>query len=206
MDTDAAAHQLRRYYGETSEGVPRYSGARFESIAALNSDPNTLGPADFVAVSMLSVEVSGQAAIRLLGRDAPTISELLRQIPTDVDIVDVDTALLRAESPADELWYVLRRGQDGVGPTTTSKLMAAKRPRLLPIWDSFVERATGLGTLGYWEKMQYVLNEDHRLVWHWLGDLKAEVPEMPASVSELRMLDVLLWMSVEAVAARPLRA
>jgi hypothetical protein len=39
-----------------------------------------------------------------------------------------------------------------LGPTTTSKLLTAKRPRLLPIWDSFVEQATGMGTIDYWSK------------------------------------------------------
>jgi hypothetical protein len=86
---------------------------------------------------------------------------------------------------------------DGLGPTTTSKLLAAKRPRLLPIWDSFVEQATGLDTIGYWWKFQYVLADDQRLVSDWLYELRSLAPNMPDSIPELRILDVLLWMSVE---------
>jgi hypothetical protein len=92
---------------------------------------------------------------------------------------------------------VLRRGRDGLGPTTTSKLLAAKRARLLPIWDSFVEHATGLDTIGYWWRFQYVLADDQRFLWDWLRELRSLAPNMPESIPELRILDVLLWMSVE---------
>ncbi|MEE6139841.1 DUF6308 family protein [Mycobacterium sp. 050128] len=195
--TDAAVDRLQRYYEVDDKGRPRFTGSRFEEMAALNTDPNTLGPADFLAVSMLSVNVSAEAAIRLLGRDAALISELLGQLPVDVDIVDVDPHVLRGDSPAGRLWDVLRQARDGLGPTTTSKLLAAKRPRLLPIWDSFVAEATGLGTVGSWWKFQYVLNDDARSVWNWLGQLRALASNVPDSIPELRILDVLLWMSVE---------
>jgi hypothetical protein len=195
--TDVAVDYLQRYYSVYEDGQPRYSGSRFESMAALNSDPNTLGPEDFLAVSMLSVNVPAKAAIRLLGRDAAIVSQLLSQIPTDVDIVDADPQMLCAQSPAGQLWDVLRRSRDGLGPTTTSKLLAAKRPRLLPIWDSFVEQATGLGTIDYWSKFQFILIDDQRLVWEWLRELRPLASNLPTSIPELRILDVLLWMSVE---------
>ncbi|MDQ1306584.1 MAG: hypothetical protein QG671_2416 [Actinomycetota bacterium] len=203
-DTETAVIHLKRYYSEDDDGQPNYTGSRFESVAALNLDPDTLGPADFLAVSMLSVKVRAQAALRLMGRDAAEISRLLAKIPADVDIVDADPALLRGDSPAGQLWALLRRGRDGLGRTTTSKLLAAKRPRLLPIWDSFVEDATGLDTNGNWEKFRYVLTDDDRAVWDWLSGLRAEVPAVPSTVSELRILDVLLWMSVEAPLPEPL--
>jgi hypothetical protein len=170
-------------------------------MAALNIDPNTIGPEDFLAASMLSVNVPAEAAIRLLDRDAAIVSRLLDEIPTDVDIVDVDPSLLGGDSPAGQLWDVLRRGRDGLGPTTTSKLLAAKRPRLLPIWDSFVEQATGLDTIDYWRKFQYVLADDQRVVWTWLGGLRSLAPNVPEHIPELRILDVLLWMSVDGRAA-----
>ena len=197
-DTETAVVHLERYYSEGDDGQPSYTGSRFESVAALNPDPDTLGPADFAAVSMLSVTVPAEAALRLLGRDAAKINRWLAQIPVDLDIVDVDPASLRNDSPAGQLWALLRKGRDGLGPTTTSKLLAAKRPRLLPIWDTLVEEATGFDTTGYWEKFQYVLADENRAVWDWLGDLRTKVPAVPATVSELRMLDVLLWMSVKA--------
>ncbi|AGB21676.1 hypothetical protein Mycsm_01259 [Mycobacterium sp. JS623] len=195
--TDEAVDLLRRYYATFDGGKPRYTGSRFEAFAALNNEPDVLGPADFVAVSMLSVNVPPQAAIRLVGPDANQVTMLLKQIPADCDIVDADPESLGADSAAGQLWDLLRGAKDGVGRTTTSKLMAVKRPRLFPIWDSFVEQATGLGTSDYWRHFQTVLVAEDRAVWNWLNQLRSEVSDVPAEVSPLRILDVLLWMSVE---------
>lgn len=195
--TDDAVEMLQRYYATDDGGKPHYTGAHFESLAALGDNPDQFGPADFVAVSMLSVNVPAEAAIRLLGPDSARIEELLTRIPADRDIVDVDPDVLGAASAAGQLWELLRGSRDGLGPTTTSKLMAVKRPRLIPIWDTFVEQATGLGTPDYWRRFQHVLTADDRAIWQWLGDLRTQALNVPDGLAELRNLDVLLWMSVE---------
>ncbi|MGB3286081.1 DUF6308 family protein [Mycolicibacter algericus] len=64
--TDTAVDHLQRYYAVGIDDKPRYTGSRFEAMAALNPDPNTLGPEDFLAVSMLSVNVPAEAAIRAM--------------------------------------------------------------------------------------------------------------------------------------------
>lgn len=197
-DSDLAVKQLQRYYETRDNGKPRYTGSRFEAIAAINQDPNSIGPADFVAVSMLSVKVPAVAAIRLLREStANEISQLLEQIP-QANIVDVDSDLLAPGGAASVLWNLLRSGRDGIGPTTTSKLMAAKRPQLLPIWDEFVSKATGLLTDDYWRRFQAVLLADDQKTWHWLGELRQEATDVPPGTSNLRILDVILWMSVSA--------
>jgi hypothetical protein len=195
--TDDATGLLQRYYATTSTGAPAYSGSQFEAIAALSADPYSIGPADFIAAAMLSVDIPAQAAIRLLGRDADEIRDMLKQIPVDRDIIDVDSHELISGSAASKLWRVLRRGNDGMGRTRTSKLIAAKRPRLIPIWDSFVEKATGLDTSDYWRQFQSVLTADDHTVWKWLTDLRDLAPNVPNGVSNLRVLDVLLWMTVD---------
>jgi hypothetical protein len=195
--TEEAAELLQRYYATTYSGAPAYSGSQFEAMAALNTDPYSIGPADFIAAAMLSVDIPARAAIRLLGRDAAEISDLLTQIPVDRDIIDIDADELLSGSAASKLWSVLRRGTDGMGRTRTSKLIAAKRPRLIPIWDSFVERATGLDTSDYWRQFQSVLTDDDHAVWTWLTDLRDVAANVPNGVSNLRTLDVLLWMTVD---------
>lgn len=195
--TEDATELLQRYYSTTSTGAPAYSGSQFEAIAALNPDPYLIGPADFIAAAMLSVDIPARAAIRLLARDAAEITGLLKRIPVDRDIIDVDPDDLITGSPASMLWSVLRRGNDGMGRTRTSKLIAAKRPRLIPIWDSFVEKATGLDTSDYWQRFQSVLLADDYAVWRWLTDLRDLAPNVPTHVSNLRILDVLLWMTVD---------
>lgn len=195
--TDEAVELLTRYYAVTAAGRPAYSGSQFEAMAALNSDPNSIGPADFTAASMLSVNIPAQAAIRLLSRDANEITALLHHIPVDVDILTIDPNDLAPGGPASLLWQLLRRGNDGMGRTRTSKLIAAKRPRLIPIWDSFVEQATGLDTSDYWRQFQAALAADDRAIWTWLAQIRSAVPNVPAAVSNLRILDVLLWMTVD---------
>jgi hypothetical protein len=54
-----------------------------------------------------------------------------------------------------------------------------------------------LNALGYWSKYQHVLNDDQQMVWHWLGELRSLATSVPRTVSELRMLDILLWMSID---------
>lgn len=195
--TTEAVELLQRYYAVTPTGAPAYSGSQFEEIAALNEDPYAIGPADFVAATTLSVDIQGRAAIRLLMRDAGEITNLLREIPVDRDIVDVDPDELVAGSAASELWRLLRSGKDGLGPTRTSKLMAAKRPRLIPIWDSFVKEATGLDTADYWRQFQSVLTADDQAMWTWLTGLRELATNVPGRISNLRILDVLLWMTVD---------
>ncbi len=197
-DTEAAQGLLKRYYAVRKNGTPRYTGSRFEAIAGLNPDPYVLGPADLVAASALSVKIPSMAAIRLLDEpNAERISALLRAVPADVDIVDVAPDKLNGNSDASQLWRFLRAGRDGIGRTRASKLLAAKRPRLLPIWDSFVEIATGLDTSDYWRKFQTVLRADNGAIWGWLRILKQGLPIIPAEVTPLRVLDILLWKSVE---------
>lgn len=197
-DTATAQGLLERYFAIREDGTPCYTGSQFEALARLNPDPNELGPADLVAVSTLSVQIPGRAAIRLLDLShAAHIHRLLSDIPTDVDIVDIEPEALTGDSAASQLWKLLRAGRDGIGRTKTSKLLAAKRPRLLPIWDSFVEEATGLDTSDCWRKFQTVLRADDKAIWHWLTTLKREVSVLPAEVTPLRVLDILLWKSVE---------
>jgi Family of unknown function (DUF6308) len=64
------------------------------------------------------------------------------------------------DSPAGQLREKLRFGRDNVGPTFTRELLDAPTAQLLPIWDSFVEQATGLKD--YWRKFQSALTADDR--------------------------------------------
>lgn len=195
--TAQAAELVKRYYATTNSGAPAYSGSQFEAMAVLNADPYSIGPADFIAAAMLSVDIPAQAAIRLLGPDAGEITDLLEQIPVDCDIIDIDPDELITGSAASKLWRLLRRGNDGMGRTRTSKLIAAKRPRLIPIWDSFVEQATGLDTSDYWRQFQSVLTADDHAVWKWLTDVRDLAMNVPDDVSNLRILDVMLWMMID---------
>ena len=136
-DSEAAAF-LTEYY------VTRdYTGSHFESIGSKAGTENVFTAADLYSVSTLSVQVPPRAGIGILGEEAPDFSQLLKQIP-NVAIGSLSEsefeAYLGLESKAMELWDLLRRNRPGdsrwgLGPTTTSKIMARKRPHLIPIED-----------------------------------------------------------------------
>ena len=81
-----------------------------------------------------------RAVRAILDEQADHLNGLLAAVPDDVDLWSATDEDMAA---ATSLWRVLRSGGplSGVGPTTTSKLMARKRPRLIPIVDSVVRDA-----------------------------------------------------------------
>jgi hypothetical protein len=92
---------------------------------------------------------------------------------------------------ADLLYAVLRSGGAlrGIGPTTASKLMARKRPRLIPIIDSVVRDALQLSD-DSWKELRLALSHD---------DLPTRIealrpPGVEHQISTLRLLDVAVWM------------
>ncbi|MCT9625769.1 hypothetical protein HWD94_11610 [Pseudarthrobacter equi] len=89
------------------------------------------------------------------------------------------------------LWRMLRNNK-GVGQTTASKLMARKRPGLIPIFDSVVGRVTGFPNAdGTWRAWHQALSSDAALT-DGLRILRKSAGL--ARVPLLRILDVVLWM------------
>jgi hypothetical protein len=94
---DAPGHKTSR----THQVGCTFLGVRGVLAAAAGAGGIVLGVlSDFVAVSMLSVDVPAEAAIRLLGPDAGRVADPLSQIPTDVDIIDVNQDMLCGDSAA----------------------------------------------------------------------------------------------------------
>jgi hypothetical protein len=182
-----------------------YSGRFFEPLAAL-SYPNRFEASDVVAVSCLSVTVPPETAGWLLVGDGAAATErLLCEIDVDRSQMLVGHDL-EANRAAIALWRFLV-GRRDVGPTVASKLLAAKRPHLVPIDDSY--------------DADYLSPEQHRRQWHWWGlwrdlptgdakpDLddalrqlrtdvaksRADDPPTP-ELSDLRLLDIVIWMYV----------
>jgi hypothetical protein len=137
----------------------------------------------------------------LVGEGQRETAELLSalEIPPcgslrEYDLANNDAALA--------LWRLLSDRRQ-LGPTRVSKLLAAKRPHLVPIYDSFVAEA--------------LLPPTHRRQWQWWGPwrdmllgpdgeaISAAVTEIRAEVtvpganrlSELRVLDIVVWMAEE---------
>jgi hypothetical protein len=77
-----------------------------------------------------------------------------------------------------------------VGATTASKLLARKRPRLRPIYDTVVARV--IGSQQIWEPLRTLLCAQPEL-HERLHGLRQQAG-LPEAVSPLRVFDVVAWM------------
>jgi len=198
MDPESVAKLLRHHL--TSDEDPTavalleqyaasYTGDAFEKLA--DSDRNRFTSNDVVAVSTLSVDIQPEVSIWLLGDGQAETAALLRDIP-DVPIWD-EHADLSADSAAWRLWDLLK-GRHGMGRTKTSKLMAAKRPALIPVYDQHVARALQISDdTNYWAVWQEALRSDNTI-----RDLATETAAAVGSshLSVLRTFDIVIWMRV----------
>ncbi|GAB2480540.1 DUF6308 family protein [Jatrophihabitans fulvus] len=175
----------------------RFTGAWFNSFRADANEENAhaITSDDLVAVSMLSVQVPPAAAYRILVDDAAAVETLLRRIPQHA-IYEVGEPT-RSEwwEAGNELWRLLQRNVDtfdrGVGWVTAGKLLARKRPHLIPVYDSVVKASLG-APRSIWTCMweYFAGNPDRQGLWTSLRDDSGA----RADLSVLRTIDVVLWM------------
>jgi hypothetical protein len=195
LDPSTAAPLVRAYY-KGDDGVT-YTGAKFDTLArgghrADAADEITYD--DLVAVTLLGSEVPPEAALRLLGPDARAVSAQLRGLPRLQRLASVDVDELHdPDHPAQQLWSLLRVDLD---KSTASKLMARKRPHLIPVWDPVIGRELG-PVKGHWRRVHDIAT-DHA---HTLAAIRREAG-VASGVSLLRILDVTLWMRGTAAAKK----
>lgn len=184
---DLAVELVRRY-------TNHFDGAHFESYGV--NDPDRITSDDLVAVSMLSVFVPARAALQIR-HDAEKITELLKEIRPDVNFFAAEAdALLLREREAWKLWDLLL-GYSGMGPTMVSKVMARKRPRLIPVQDSVVRAAVGwTPRSNFWAGMRALLIADDGALVERLRRIrdKAGVGER---YSEIRIFDIAVWTAAK---------
>ena len=190
-DLKIAAKALRSYFS------PRgcYTGSSFDHLA-LEGPPDRYVASDYLAVSTLSVNVPPRAALALM--------EATEVIPSVIDREATlwgSPALLDRSEPAWRWWQAVH-DLWGLGPTKTSKLLAVKRPHLLPIYDTVVAGALGFGP-SYWAFWQEVARspEAGRLVAA-VTDVAADA-KVPEIVSTLRIIDVVVWMREHGASTHP---
>ena len=190
---EAALRQLRLYYGPDFGEPGYFTGAVFDgwdSSGRRTEDSNRFTADDLVAVTFLSVRVKVRPAYLLLGPKAEHFNALLQAIGEDRDFTDVNGRDITSDSPAWTLDTELRKLPD-VGRTIASKLMARKRPRLVPIYDKVLRQVMGLAE-GHWLPLNAALRADDQALQKRLLELRAAV-NLPESVSALRVLDVIAW-------------
>jgi Family of unknown function (DUF6308) len=201
-DEDFATCLVKQYLATDTADRARYSGAYFERIGGdgdREDIANQFTAEDLLAVTMLSVRIEGYHALEILRYQVGKLNDLLSQIPRDIALQDPRAAAHIAKGgPAWRLWDAIcdiepRPESNRIGPVTVGKLLARKRPRLLPIYDSRIKK---------------VLNRPRtdNQWWHDLHDLLINDPSLPQELeavrnragaghmSLLRVFDVMCWM------------
>ena len=167
---------------------------------------NTLTSDDVVASSLLSVNVPATASLALLnGPLKAHVETLLVELGPDRDLAHETSVDRSSFAAAWKLWTLID-DLPGMGPTKTSKLLARKRPRLLPIIDSVVQQH--VFTQGpVWISLHAALREEIKdLTLHDHLVALRDTAGLGAEVSALRVFDVVCWLEGSAASKRILEA
>jgi Family of unknown function (DUF6308) len=187
-----------------SDYFARYEGSWFDRLAD-HDHPCRITARDIVAVSMLEVQIPAKTAIWLLGDGAAEVTSLLERIPLDWVIwqrdadLTRDGAAWRLWNAIDRNWWPVGSADPGMGPTKISKLMAAKRPNLVPIQDSLVRR----GVFGdkepadYWKHWHDLHMSAHGEALRRLAERVRAEAGVGAHLSVLRVIDIVIWCWVD---------
>ena len=176
-----AERVLRKYY----DG--RYTGALFDTADQLRSqDPNRFTPEDLLAVATLSVPLPGAAVEGILAKEN-RLAELLYGVD-DIHLRDASDDVL---DRLYKLQAVLDEVPD-VGHVTRSKLLAHKRPALVPIRDQHVLTALiGQPHGSFTQPLRDALNRSQESA---TGSTSYAPAQVCPDISDLRTLDVVVWM------------
>jgi hypothetical protein len=161
-----------------------FAGSTFDDVG--ENPPDRITPSDLLAVSLLDVSIPAPA-VRTLLEHADTWSGYLSEdrVPSDQPLWEMTDEQYAA---ADEMWQALV-ALPGVGPTKAGKLMARKRPHLIPIYDEVVGDFLRPWTDDFWKDLRAALADE---------ELRSRVDTlaegMESRPSTLRLIDVAIWM------------
>ncbi|MEW2507721.1 DUF6308 family protein [Amycolatopsis sp. NPDC047767] len=192
-DRAESVASLGRYFNQ-DDGAPRYTGRWFERFAGTGDQPvfaDTVTECDVLALNFLGITDLADVAVDVTMTHAAEISALLAAIPSDLSMHEAPWEVYSEASAATQLWQLFKRCGGKDRWVTANKLLARKRPRLLPVYDSRVKAVLGQPD-SIWA-----------CLWTWfhadgaraaaVADLRAEAGDVD-DISLLRCLDVVLWM------------
>ena len=164
-----------------------FAGIDFDGLGVTAVDQ--FEPSDLLALNLLDIRMGPEAIRAIL---SGTFDHYLREIPVDIDLWSEDFSEgSHPRETADALYTAIRQLPD-VGPTTTSKLLARKRPRLVAIRDEVVERTLKLEGVEWWSPLAWALGDKSPGGMERRDRINHLAPMV--RVSTLRRLDVAVWM------------
>jgi hypothetical protein len=202
-DEAFAASLVTRYLApDPATGRARYSGAYFERLCGGGDQKEVADQftaEDLLAVTMLSVRIEKYHALYVLDYHADELNGLLAQIPQDIALQDPAARdLIASGSPAQRLWGAIcdikpRTKDKRIGPVAAGKLLARKRPNLLPVYDSRIKLVLKRPRIDsrWWHDLHCQFIHDQGLV----QELRSVRDSAGAGhMSLLRVFDVMCWM------------
>lgn len=190
LRSEPAGRYLAEYFREDEQHG--YTGRRFEVLDGGGDRPavrDVINDSDLLSLALLSIDLRGRWLVRALDR-RDAWSELLSQVPADLHLRDADDAVLKPGSALHRLWQEVAGVDGGNRWVTAGKLLARKRPHLVPVLDRVVLEVVRPPKDGWWRTMRRVLQVPG--LEKRLGELRQE-GSVPSHVSDLRLLDVVLW-------------
>lgn len=163
-----------------------------------NPMSNEIGVADLLAVTLMDERYRPGAIRELLwGEAGKRCGELLEKIPTKTPIWQAKDLT----GPETELWRPLG-ALPQVGSTRAAKLMARKRPKLIPVYDSIVGEFVAPAAT-YWDiYREFLADDDNRAAVDGLRPDGVDNEKLPT----LRLVDTAVWMRYSrSVSARKAR-
>lgn len=192
-----AGRAVARYFSTTGT---RFTGSQFESLIDIDN-PDVITERDLIAVNALSVEIPVRVSLWILSPEGQAATRrCLSAVDPAMNIWDAGAEVAVGEGgPMWELWDLLgaaewpspRRGNGLGGRTKRSKLLAAKRPGLIPVTDRVVREVLP-PVDDYWRAFRRVLMQ---------SEVRDEITEAtagaPEGVTLLRRIDAAIWMMAQ---------
>ncbi|MGD8151040.1 DUF6308 family protein [Ornithinimicrobium sp. Y1694] len=193
--SDRAVAVLQAYFAPVGQGKDGFTGGAWDTFDPSGTraiSPNIFTADDILSSSLLSTPIDPRAALQLILTRRPRFESLLEQIGPDLEFVRLEST---EEGPFRAVRTLYRELMTlpGIGETRATKLLARKRPLLVPIVDSVLVREVFRGRDQHWAPLHQALRAHERALWNHLVDLRSRAG-IPEAVSPLRVFDVLAWM------------
>ena len=206
-DNESDVHKLFNNYFEKKIGAKSKNvvhGQHFEWFAS-RVPKDCFTEIDLAAIGALSVELKAQTARELIEDSDGVLKGLLGECESwvashgaDLSDPNVSTEWIEKGSPFRRLWdELVRKERIDLGHVKASKLMAAKYPGLVPIFDSQVSGLLGVTKKDLWWKPMRELVIEVKPVLDKLTLARDDI-----QVTTLRKLDVVLWMKAHKKLSR----
>lgn len=188
---EARAEKVLRYYFASGN----FTGGRWDTFDPSGTraiSANTFTADDLVACALLATPIREDGVVALLEDRRREFDDLLEAIGPDRDFITLDTTDGVEFAPVRTLYTALV-GVPEIGQTRATKLLARKRPRLVPIVDNRIQEFVFNGASRHWEPLLQGFRADDSALWNRLVELH-KAADLNKEVPILRVFDVLAWM------------